>query len=577
MRGLKQLKSIISGVIIIGLVLGALLSATPVLYAQTDPTAQNKAEIEKLQKSLNNIDTSGISGQVKDLEKNVVSEINQMNFPKIQLKNEALKGITDGFAGISGRVNQAIGDLKNQLNNITGSIDDMKAMIAKTQETVINLFYLNPADLPDPPFEKLPWIEYVDPTKVGDSGALTSGVPKFAYCNSCCRQPQKIAEHLIVGGDPLGETSLQNYITGTVLPPILQSIKLLAPPISATALVNPVLEGNLRNAQMQRGVLDAQNQTRASVAMNQTVSNQVCRIASVSQSLGASDLYARTVQIALMDAARDRAFMRLGMSASVKDPRRAEGVSDIGQAADNAGRWHLYKRSFCNKQDPRLKNICTNADESMNDRDINFASATGYYRQLKINIAPPLNDRQSNTEFASKDLNAVIALSNNLYGHDLSFSVDDLKPSSYNFMDRRSLLAMRNVIQNSYTSYVAARASGNGGNADSLKALMAELKGEQGLAVQDDVFGARPSYEAQMDVLSRKLYQGQAFYKNLMDNPANIKRQQVAMQAVDLMNKHDIARSLERTEMLMALWLEIKLRREQAVIENRFNQSTGGQ
>ncbi len=72
-----------------------------------------------------------------------------------------------------------------------------------------------------------------------------------------------------------------------------------------------------------------------------------------------------------------------------------------------------------------------------------------------------------------------------------------------------------------------------------------------------------------MNAVSRQLYQTPEFYKNLMESGTNVKRQQVALQSIELMNKRDIYESLERSEMLMALWLEIKLRKNQDGIVNR--------
>ena len=558
--------------------MGALLSVMPELRAQqADPNAQTQAELESLTNALSNTNTSGIANQVQGFENDVLEQINDMNFPKPELKVEALKNMSESLKGVSGQVNTAIAGVKGQISQITGPINEVKAKLDEAKAKIVNLFYINPLDLPDPPFKNLPWIEYSNPALVGPSALLTGSPPKLAYCNACCSRPGEIAKHLIKGGDPLGEESLQDYITKKMLPPILQSIKLLAPPITGATLLQPALEGNLRNAQLGTRVLDQRNAASADILLNGQVSNQVCRIASVAQSLGASDLYARTVQMSVSDTARDRALMRMGMSSGFTDAKRLEGNSQIGQAADNAGRWDLYRRSFCNKNDPNVKEICLNTDPAMNDRDINFANATSYYKQIDINIAPVTGSHQNSTNFGSKDFDAVMALSNNLYAHDLSFTADDVgRNNAERLMGLRSTLAMRNVVQNSYSAFVAARASGVGGNSNSMKALMAELKGEQSLDVEADIFGARPSYEAQMDALSRKLYQTDAFYKNLMENPANVKRQQVAMQAVDLMNKHDIAQSLERTEMLMALWLEVKLRKKQAQIENQFNQDSGG-
>jgi hypothetical protein len=123
---------------------------------------------------------------------------------------------------------------------------------------------------------------------------------------------------------------------------------------------------------------------------------------------------------------------------------------------------------------------------------------------------------------------------------------------------------MRNMTENSFASMVSKRTSGTGGDANAIKALVYELGG-----TPDTILGTRPSYETTMSALSRKLFQAPAFYANLMEGKTNVARQQVALEAIDLMNKRDIYQSLERTEMLTALWLEVKLKQQQKQITNK--------
>lgn len=72
----------------------------------------------------------------------------------------------------------------------------------------------------------------------------------------------------------------------------------------------------------------------------------------------------------------------------------------------------------------------------------------------------------------------------------------------------------------------------------------------------DRYLGERPSYYAQMEVLTKKIYQDPNFYVNLYDKPANVKRIGVALDAILLMNQRDRFESLLRREMLAATLIE---------------------
>ena len=84
------------------------------------------------------------------------------------------------------------------------------------------------------------------------------------------------------------------------------------------------------------------------------------------------------------------------------------------------------------------------------------------------------------------------------------------------------------------------------------------LQKDFGLAVVDidEILGVRPSYYAQMEVLTKKIYQNPDFYTNLYDKPANVKRIGASLDAILLMNQRDRFESLLRREMLAATMIE---------------------
>lgn len=72
----------------------------------------------------------------------------------------------------------------------------------------------------------------------------------------------------------------------------------------------------------------------------------------------------------------------------------------------------------------------------------------------------------------------------------------------------------------------------------------------------DAMLGERPSYYAQMEVLTKKIYQSPNFYTNLYDKPTNVARIGASIDAITLMNQRDRYESMLRQEMLSALLVE---------------------
>ncbi|HRQ60530.1 MAG TPA: hypothetical protein PLO23_03300, partial [Alphaproteobacteria bacterium] len=75
----------------------------------------------------------------------------------------------------------------------------------------------------------------------------------------------------------------------------------------------------------------------------------------------------------------------------------------------------------------------------------------------------------------------------------------------------------------------------------------------------DTIYGKNPSYYAQMEILTKTLYQHPNFYTNLYDKPANVDRINTAMAAIRLMQLRDRFDSQTRRELLMASLMEDSL------------------
>ena len=90
--------------------------------------------------------------------------------------------------------------------------------------------------------------------------------------------------------------------------------------------------------------------------------------------------------------------------------------------------------------------------------------------------------------------------------------------------------------------------------------------------------GKKPSYFAQMEILTKDIYQNPEFYSNLYDKPANVERKSAALLAIEIMQDRDIYKSLLRSEAVLATLVEVMLSKEhQRIIENLDNIDTEGE
>ena len=90
------------------------------------------------------------------------------------------------------------------------------------------------------------------------------------------------------------------------------------------------------------------------------------------------------------------------------------------------------------------------------------------------------------------------------------------------------------------------------------------------------LLGENPSYYAQMEILTKKIYQNPSFYINLYDKPANVERKDVAMQAIKLMQKFDILKSFLRGEASVSILLELAVIDLQTEVEDQIQAIKSG-
>lgn len=315
------------------------------------------------------------------------------------------------------------------------------------------------------------------------------------------------------------------------------------------------------------GFFDAQNQLAAQRTLqdltadtlkNYTVSDTICKFGTLSRSLALSESKGKANQMILSKRSQNRQLGQAGMAA-------ANGDGD-----DKSARLKQFRKDYCDPSDfgSGMAEMCdgTSVDARRNI-DINFTRAVDAKNTLNIDLTnSALTDDEAD----------VMALANNLYAHQVfdRINADSLKSQSNKdgqstFLDQRSIVAKRSVAENSFYNLVGEKSRGGAGS----KAYFSQVLQSLGLNATDadKYLGDAPSYDAQMEVLTKKLYQDPAFYASLMESPANVNRQYAALQSFGLMQKRDIYETISRSEVLMSLILEMEIAKYQDNIQNRQN------
>lgn len=231
-----------------------------------------------------------------------------------------------------------------------------------------------------------------------------------------------------------------------------------------------------------------------------------------------------------------------------------------GDQSNLEGRLADLRERNCNPDgsNPGSKEFCAESegDKSRRDRDVNFTELVSLPSTIDADF---LDSRTTKQE---QDLFTMI---NGLYANRgfevVSAGLVTSTDFSQNFMDMRSIVAMRGVARNSIASIVAMKTAGPSRD-NSAGQFMKELMKEMQLSDEEieSLLGKNPSYFAQMDVLTKKIYQNPTFYTNLYDKPANIQRMRASMSAIKTMQDRDIYNALLRREMLISMLLELQTR-----------------
>ena len=339
----------------------------------------------------------------------------------------------------------------------------------------------------------------------------------------------------------------------------------------------PTAIGAFFDAQSQQNAMTRIQVLSAKTARDQMPAVSMCEFATLSKSLAATKVAKDDMVRAMSLQNLKRVSLDKGLAGSKNvnedalsrfDQFKAKYCFSTGQASDHAG---------------LLEGICTaTALTRKSNRDINFTQLLGVPKTLSATFYPTTPNIYGANESVSQ-FEDIIALSRNLYGDVPTEAIAEgaLKKTTegltrLELIKKRALQAKRNVAQHSFANYVGLKAPTDKNDDSNLavrphmQSLLAAL-GVDGSANNEisDYFAqaggasalsnTSPSYWAQMEVLTKTLYQNPSFFINLYDNPANVKRQQAAMKAIDLMQERDIHETALRSETLLSLWLDSAL------------------
>lgn len=271
--------------------------------------------------------------------------------------------------------------------------------------------------------------------------------------------------------------------------------------------------------------------------------------------------------------------------ASRQMKRHLGNVNSAGSESrdqEKANRWDQFVADYCDADDNNriegtagtgLQLICAAGPKRVNN-DIDFSRVIDERRTL--NVAFDDDD-------LTPDEEDVIAMGNNLYGHDvLTRNADNeyLRNEQYQhlYLALRSVAAKRSVAENSFDSIIALKAAGpdDMAAASQTRDFLASVLQELGVPAGEIIpmIGEQPSYYAQLEILAKRIYQNPDFFASLYDSPANVERKSVALKAIELMLDRAIYESQLRQEMATSVLLSSRLRPQ---MQNVNKDLTGGQ
>jgi|GEM_PF-5094357 len=350
-------------------------------------------------------------------------------------------------------------------------------------------------------------------------------------------------------------------------------LKRMTRQMSATMMQQAMAIGTFIDARQQLRTQQVLQELTADAHADYHPDTAMCVFGTNVRSLAATDAIASANAALMNEVLMQREVLR----SQTANPSLA---SSFGPSADYALRYSQFKTTYCNPEDygGELSDICDVAVPSADNpsrinMDIDFTHNFDLPYTLDIDFTDSV---------ITPDEEDILALSRNLFGSRIFTPIpQDLINQAQtvnNFTNFRAVHAVRSVSRNSFTKLVGMKAKGNASTQSYLRAIVSTLGGQENSggsvnalltdAELEELVATNPSYFAQMEILTSKLYQNPSFYVNLYTSPENVTRAGVALKAFELMQDRDRYESALRREMFVAMLVEMNLRDEQVNLNN---------
>lgn len=400
------------------------------------------------------------------------------------------------------------------------------------------------------------------PTTPNSSGGSCGGA--CPACSQCAPHINK--NHQIIRAHVTSEFEQhRNWIVTTYfLEHILPSMMLMTTEFTTNMMQQVQIIGGFFDAKHQLETQRIFQQMTAKTHKDYHPSEELCTIGTNVRSLASSERRSNLGQVAFANRMLQRELSS------------GENLSIHGKKTDRMSRVDMFIKKFCDKDDHAkgLAKLCKDGGKNKKqiNMDIDFTSA--FENKLTLDIDFTKKGEKKITD----DEENIFALSANLFANEIPKYIakealvdDDGDPTAYAdwYLDLRAITAKRSVAQNSFAAITTMKSEGDDEVAPFLKAILIE----SGINKKDieERLGKKPSYFAQMEVLTKDLYQNPTFYANLYDKPVNVERKATALQAIELMQDRDIYRSLIRSEAVLATLIETLLRKQHAAVSSDLN------
>ncbi len=351
------------------------------------------------------------------------------------------------------------------------------------------------------------------------------------------------------------ETFIQDILVERYILPMIDALATPSPALSAYSMG---IIGTFFDAKNQLEVERMFQELSAEAHKDYLPSVGVCKVGTLIRSLAAAEQTGGETVSILAKRSLDRHLGRVNSAAS-------EGVKE-----DVESRFEQFRNIYCKGSDfgADFAPLCLGTNPARYNRDVDYGLTVDDAMTLNIAFGDStLNDTEED----------IWALSNNLYGSRVLqripevFFLDEDKQQA--ILDQRSVIAKRSVAENSFNTIVGMKTPGSLESADAsgvnTTGYMNVVLEQLGIAADEatHIYGERPSYYAQMDFLTKKVYQDPNFYTNLYDTPVNIDRKRVTLQAIGLMQDFDTLESYLRTEAMLSVLLELEVNKLQRNVQ----------